>query len=99
MNTIDLLIWVVLASLANYKVSRMITSAEETGPFDLFAKFRAFVGEATWVGKGFHCIVCTSFWGALVCALLIGAGLPVNLFLLVWGAIAALTFGLWRYFG
>lgn len=95
----SLWLWVILAGLANYKVSHMITQPGDDGPFDVFKRFRDWVGETSWIGKGFHCLSCTSFWGGLVAALLIGIGLPVNLFLIAWGAIATIAFIIWRYFG
>ncbi len=99
MPTIDLIAWVVLASLANYKAAHMISQDGDNGPFNLFQKLRDKVGTKTWVGEGLHCFSCTSFWGALIAALLIGSGLPFFQFLLVWGAVATLALIVWRYFG
>lgn len=95
----DLWLWIVLAGLANYKASHMLSQDGDDGPADLFKRLRESAGTTTWIGKGLHCFSCTSFWGALIAALLIGAYLPFNLFLLVWGGIAALSFIVWRYFG
>lgn len=95
----DLWLWVVLAGLANYKASHMLSQDGDDGPFDLFKRLRERVGTSTWVGRGLHCFSCTSFWGGLIAALLIGAGFPLNLFLLVWGACSTLAFMVWRYFG
>lgn len=92
-------LWVILAGLANYKASHMLSQDGDDGPFDIFKKLRARVGKTNWIGKGLHCFSCTSFWGGLVAALLVGLGLPWNLFLLVWGAVATMAFIVWRYFG
>jgi hypothetical protein len=54
----------VVASLAVYRCARMI--AQEDGPFDVFARLRAAVGQASWVGRGFHCVLCVSFWLAWI---------------------------------
>lgn len=98
---IDLAVWIVIASLANYKAAHMISQDGDDGPFDIFKKWRSFVGTTSWIGRGFHCLSCTSFWGALVAALLVGTFYPFmfSQFLLVWGAIATLSFCVWRYFG
>ena len=95
----NLWLWVILAGLANYKAAHMISQDGDDGPFDLFKKLRDWVGTDTWYGKGLHCFSCTSFWGALIAAVLLWIGLPFNLFLLVWGAIATISFMVWRYFG
>lgn len=50
----------LLAVLAVYRVARMLT--QEDGPFDLFTRLRAAVGQSTWVGRGLHCFMCVSFW-------------------------------------
>ena len=55
-----------LSILAVYRVSRMLTQDGEDGPFDLLAKWREWIGQKTWIGRGFHCFYCVSFWAALV---------------------------------
>lgn len=95
----DLWLWVILAGLANYKAAHMLSQDGDDGPFDIFKRLRDRAGTSNWVGKGLHCFSCTSFWGALVAALLVGSFLPFNYFLIVWGAIATLSFCVWRYFG
>jgi len=95
----DLWLWIILAGLANYKAAHILSQDGEDGPFNLFKRLREKAGTTNWFGKGLHCFSCTSFWGALVAALLLGAGLPINLFLLAWGAIATLSYCVWRYFG
>lgn len=92
-------LWVLLAGLANYKAAHMVSQDGDDGPFDLFKTFRLLVGNKTWFGKGVHCFSCTSFWGALIAALLIWPGVSVNHFLLIWGAIATISYMVWRYFG
>lgn len=56
----------VLASLATYRVARMV--AQEDGAFDVFAWVRGRAGQRTWVGRGLHCVLCLSFWLALAVA-------------------------------
>jgi hypothetical protein len=101
MSTTDLLIWVVLAGLASYKAAHMVSQDGDDGPFEIFKKWRAFVGTTTWIGKGFHCFSCTSFWGALIATILVAPiiSLSWGAFLLVWGAVATIAFIVWRYFG
>lgn len=68
-------LWIVLATLATYRLSRMI--ALEDGPVDVFSNMREKVGQATWVGRGVHCVLCISFWLSwLVVLLLPLASLP-----------------------
>jgi hypothetical protein len=94
-----LFIMIIIAGLANYKAAHMISQDGDDGPFDVFKRFRQWVGEENWLGRGFHCFSCVSFWGALVATLLFGYTLPINLFVLAWGAVATISFILWRYFG
>jgi len=92
-------LWVLLAGLANYKASHMISQDGDDGPFDLFKKFRDVFNPEKWYGKGVRCFSCVSFWGALVATLLIWPGEPLNHFLIIWGAVATISFAVWRYFG
>jgi hypothetical protein len=92
-------LWVILAGLANYKASHMVSQDGDDGPFDLFKIMRNKVGKVTWFGRGYHCFSCVSFWGALIATLLIWPGVPVNQFLIIWAAVASISFGFWRYFG
>jgi hypothetical protein len=57
----------ILAALAVYRLSRMIT--DEEGPFSLFTKLRGAFPPVDWVGRGLECIMCVSFWVALPFAL------------------------------
>lgn len=80
-----LIFWFVLAALANYRLSRAVV--REDGPFDLFAAWRDRVGQASWVGRGFHCVQCVSFWLAVPLALLAGPA-DWREALLLWGGVA-----------
>lgn len=62
-------LWFVVAALGVWRVARMI--AREDGPFDLFAEVRGRIGQATWVGRGLHCVLCVSWWLAWPAALLL----------------------------
>lgn len=62
-------LWVALAALTTYRLSRMI--AMEDGPFDVFSLLRERVGQASWVGRGFHCTLCVSAWLCWPIALLV----------------------------
>ena len=95
----DLWLWVLIAGLANYKAAHMLSQDGDDGPFDLFKKLRDKVGKETWYGKGLHCFSCVSFWGALVASLLLWPLVPVNHFLLIWGAVATIAYMVWRFFG
>ena len=95
----DLWLWVIIAGLANYKAAHMLSQDGDDGPFDLFKKLRNKVGTETWYGKGLHCFSCVSFWGALIASLLLWPMVPVNHFLLIWGAVATVAYMVWRFFG
>lgn len=75
----------VVAILAVYRLSFLI--AREDGPFDLFARLRARVGQGTWVGRGLHCVLCVSFWLALAAALALRLATYTET-LLAWQGIA-----------
>lgn len=74
----------LMASLAVYRVSRMIT--DEEGPFSVFAKLRGRYPPDTWIGRGLECIMCVSVWVALPFALALGKEWP-----LTWPALSAVT--------
>lgn len=57
----------VVLTLGVYRLSKMIT--QEDGPADIFARFRWELGQESWVGRGFHCLLCVSFWISLMAAL------------------------------
>lgn len=73
-----------LAVLAVYRLAYML--AYEDGPADIFARLRERAGQATWVGRGLHCVLCISFWLSLIAALFI-ANHPA-VWLWFWFAIA-----------
>ncbi len=68
-----------LLSLAIWRVSSLF--AREDGPFDLFLRFRAFLGTefdenseetgTNWISKGILCLKCNSTWFGALGALLI----------------------------
>jgi len=69
---------IVAVGLAAYRVGHML--AREDGPFDLFSSLRERVGQKTWMGRGMHCALCTSFWLPWPLLLLwLWAGLPGQL--------------------
>ena len=63
----------LLAILATYRVAYLITS--EDGPFEIATRVRSLFGQRTWVGRGFHCVLCVSFWLSLI---------PTILFVWLW---------------
>lgn len=62
-------LWIVLATLATYRLSRMI--ALEDGPADVFSLLRERVSQRTWVGRGLACTLCVSAWLCWLVALLL----------------------------
>jgi hypothetical protein len=75
--TLELAVRVVIASLASYRLARMV--ALETGPFALFSRFRGWVfgwqgkkhgPKKTWITEGVGCPLCVGAYGsALMLAL------------------------------
>lgn len=76
----------VLASLAVYRLSRMI--ADEEGPFAVFTKLRGAFPPTHWVGRGLECIMCVSFWVSLPFALWIDSA---GDWVLTWLALSSVT--------
>jgi hypothetical protein len=76
----------ILAALAVYRISRMIT--DEEGPFMVFTKLRGLAAPDTWVGRGLECIMCVSVWVALPVALWIDWSLN---WWLTWLALSSVT--------
>jgi len=63
----------------------------EDGPFDLATRFRSFLhlrdaNSESWITRGFNCVLCISFWLALLPAFL----LPGQ-FVLDWLGVAGLV--------
>jgi len=76
----------VLASLAVYRLSRMLS--DEEGPFSVFTKLRGIPKPETWIGRGLACIMCLSVWIALPIALWID---PTLNWWLTWLALSGVT--------
>lgn len=90
------LIRVVIAALASYRVGRML--ATETGPFDLFGKWRGWVftwqakkhgpKTKTWITEGVECPLCVGFYiSVLMLALTNVKGFRLGV---LWLAVAGL---------
>lgn len=86
----------IVAALATYRLTAMINA--ETGPGDIFTRFRTFVGVkvdqyshpygTNWVSEGILCFYCLSVWiGFIVTLWLVVAALLqfffVGMFLLL----------------
>ncbi len=79
----------VIASLATYRIARMIS--DEDGPFDVFLRFRnRFTDDTDWFAKGIRCPYCVGFWVALVAVLfLVVLGMTrIEYISLLWPAVA-----------
>lgn len=81
------LISFMLCTFAVYRVAYMI--AFEEGPFDLFSRWREFVGQKDWIGRGFHCPLCMSWWLAGLAGLYLGETVVQSI--LYWFAVAGAT--------
>lgn len=64
----QVLIWLLVMSLATARLSQMVTL--ETGPFEVFSSIRMRLfksyGEDHWMTEGIYCPHCVSFWLAFV---------------------------------
>lgn len=86
----------LLIALAVYRVSSMLV--EEDGPFHVFLLWRKFMWAKApqWVGQGFSCFYCLSFWVSLVAADILSPRLDVGL-VVVWLSLAGLVQMVRRY--
>lgn len=82
----------ILLCLAVYRIAHMI--AREEGPFSIFQRMREpFANQATWFGRGLHCVLCLSYWIGLVVAAFLPwpvekGWMGLFWFLLYWHSIA-----------
>lgn len=82
----------VLASLATYRLSRMLTNEE--GPFSAFTWLRGLAPKNTWIGRGLECIMCMSVWVALPLALYIDWSWTLPL---TWLGLSGATIIIWKW--
>lgn len=82
----------ILAALATYRLSRMISNEE--GPFMLFTKLRGLIPTTHWIGRGLECILCVSVWVALPLALYVDWSWTAPL---TWLALSGITTLLWKW--
>lgn len=79
--------WIfIIASLAVYRLSRMIS--DEEGPWSVFTWLRGLAPATHWIGRGLECILCLSVWIALPVALWIDPSLN---WWLTWLALSGVT--------
>lgn len=88
----------VLAAFACWRVTSLIVN--EDGPFDIFAKFRRWVGVRfdersnrygeNIFAKALICVWCTSVWVAIGFALLINS-VNIRTFIINWLSLSAAT--------
>lgn len=86
-----MVIVLILAALATYRLSRLI--ADEEGPWSVFSRLRDLTPEGTNARRGVECIMCVSVWAAAPVALWLGliGDIPWRLAPLVWLALSAVT--------
>lgn len=84
-------VMLIIAALAVYRLSRMVS--DEEGPWMLFTKLRGLAKPDTWVGRGMECIMCVSFWVALpaTIALAMLGYIDILAWPFVWLALSAVT--------
>ena len=81
----------LVAITAVYRLAYML--ANEDGPFDVFSWWRNKLGQEAWYGRGFHCVLCMSFWLSLPAAILVG--LP---WFIGWLGVAGGVLIVWQIF-
>jgi hypothetical protein len=67
----------------------------EDGPFELFSTLQDKLGQKTWIGRGFKCFLCLSFWVSLGAAALLAT--TWRELLLLWWGIAGANVVAWLY--
>lgn len=89
----------IIASLATYRVGRMV--AVEDGPGDVFVSLRSRLDpdQRTWVGKGLNCVLCVAFWAALPVAILacVLGWADVWAWPIVWLGLAGAAAVIWKW--
>jgi hypothetical protein len=62
---------IIIASLATYRLTAAIV--REDGPAHIFLWLRGRIDpdRKTWIGEGYNCVFCVSFWLALGAALFV----------------------------
>jgi hypothetical protein len=89
--SLEMLLRVVIAALAAYRVARMI--AMEDGPFDCFSRFRSKFDKPrgtprNWIERGVECPLCL---GAYTSAVMLGLSyLDYAVYGVVWLAVSGL---------
>lgn len=86
----DLWISLVIAVLADYRISRMV--AIEEGPFEIFLNLRGWLydkfpkgpPDKLWVANGLTCPVCLSFWFSIPFAVLLYYQLHLDWYAILW---------------
>lgn len=78
----------LLSVLSIYRLSHMIVF--EDGFFDVFIRMRMWIDSHAnpndWKVKGFHCILCVSFWLSLIPAIFFSEN--IYYFFLLWGGVS-----------
>ena len=91
----------ILAGLAAWRLAHAIT--QEDGPFDIFLNWRNWLllhlpdrarDEVHWITRGFHCVLCVSFWTSLAAVLLLCLPGWIPRLVLVWLGVAGGVLGL-----
>jgi hypothetical protein len=88
-----LFLWLLLI-LAVFRTATMVT--QEEGPFEVFTTLRGKVGQSTWIGRGFHCLLCVSFWLSAIGVLLLPIA-NIGDFVLYWLGTAGAVLTLQRW--
>lgn len=84
----DLVLWVILASLATFRCASIVTS--EDGPFAVFSRLRNWASmKARWLYEGLRCYACTSVWFGVFFAIWLAGS--VAKFIILAFAISALS--------
>lgn len=92
-------LWLLLplATLAVYRLARMVTSASEEGPFGVLATVRqwATLHQQSWVARGWLCFLCVTFWLSLAVSLLLPLSWPDRV--IAWWGMAGANVLLWKW--
>ena len=85
--------WFVVSIMATYRVANLVS--QEDGPFDVFSTIRERLGQTTWVGRGMSCLLCVSWWLAVLPAVIVAS--DWREFALLWPGIAGGVLMLKKY--
>ena len=94
----DFVVYYILSVLGVYRVSHMIVTPSEEGPFEILSWIRDKTKkQSNWFERGMNCVLCLSFWISFIPAIGFFRS-SFEAFFLYWFAIAGGVLVVHKYF-